>query len=238
MALDHALASSLEPGRGILRIYRWTRPTISFGRNEPAMGRYQLERARKAGIDFVRRPTGGRAVFHDSELTYAVVVPVSRGMRPRSVYQAIHRGLAQALTALGARVDAAGAEVGVVGPDAGPCFARPAPGELTVGGRKLVGSAQARVGGAILQHGSLLIGSDQERLADLCVHGSEAGRAIGLTEVLGGEPSWGQLVDSVIEGMRDVLGGEWRIGEATDAERSAANVLREHYASPEWTWRR
>ena len=238
MALDHALASSLEPGRGILRIYRWTRPTISFGRNEPAMGLYQVEQARKAGIDFVRRPTGGRAVFHDSELTYAVVVPVSRDVRPRSVYQAIHRGLARALTALGAHVDAAGAEVGVVGPDAGPCFARPAPGELAVGGRKLVGSAQARVGGAILQHGSLLIGSDQERLADLCVHGSEPGRAIGLKEVLGSEPPWSQVVDSVIEGMRDVLGGEWQRGGATDEERSASDTLREHYASAEWTWRR
>ena len=238
MALDHALASSVGPGQGVLRIYRWTRPTISFGRNEPALGRYEVERALEAGIDFVRRPTGGRAVFHDRELTYAVVLPVSRGMRPRSVYQAIHRGLARALGALGARVDAAGAEVGVVGPDAGPCFGRPAPGELTAGGRKLVGSAQARVGGAILQHGSLLIGSDQERLADLCVHGSEAGCAIGLKEVLGSEPPWSQVVDSVIEGMRDVLGGEWQRGGATDAERSASDALREHYASPEWTWRR
>ena len=238
MALDHALASSAEPGRGVLRIYRWTCPTISFGRNEPALGRYQVERALRAGIEFVRRPTGGRAVFHDRELTYAVVLPVARGMSLRSVYQAINRGLASALRALGVRVDTAGAEVPVVGPDAGPCFDKPAPGELTVGGRKLVGSAQARVGGAILQHGSLLIGSDQERLSDLCVSHSEARAAIGLEEVLGDEPGWGQLVEVVIEGMREVLGGEWHRGGPMDVERSSSRELREHYASPEWTWRR
>ena len=238
MAFDHALASSVEPGRGVLRIYRWTRPTISFGRNEPASGRYEVQRALRTGIEFVRRPTGGRAVFHDRELTYAMVLPVARGMRLRSVYEAINGGLASALRALGVRVDTAAAEVAVASSDAGPCFDRPAPGELTVDGRKLVGSAQARVGGAILQHGSLLIGSDQERLADLCANGAPARAAIGLHEVLGDEPSWSQLVEAVVEGMREVLGGEWHRGGPTDVERSTSRELREHYASPEWTWRR
>jgi len=238
MALDHALASSVKPGCGVLRIYRWARPTISFGRNEPALGNSGVEQAQKAGIDFVRRPTGGRAVLHDKELTYAVVLPISCGVKLRTVYRVINHGLARSLQALGVVVTIAEEEVPVAGPNAGPCFSRPAPGELLVDGRKLVGSAQARVGRAILQHGSLLIGSGQERLGEL--YGSDSGSrlAIGLDEILGATPPWDELVHGIIAGMRDVLGGKWARGNLTDGERSSSRIFLRHYASPEWTWRR
>jgi len=238
MALDHALASSVEPGCGVLRIYRWTRPTISFGRNEPALRTSGVEQAQKAGIDFVRRPTGGRAVLHDKELTYSVVLPISSGVKLRTVYRVINLGLARALQALGVVVTIAEEEVPVAGPNAGPCFSRPAPGELLVGGRKLVGSAQARVGRAILQHGSLLIGSDQEGLDELYGSDSSLRLAIGLDEILGVTPPWDELVHGIIAGMRDVLGGRWARGNLTDGERSLSRIFLRHYASPEWTWRR
>ena len=79
MAVDHALAETADPDAGWLRLYRWTRPTLSLGRNEPAAGFYDFERAGRLGIDVVRRPTGGRGVLHDAELTYAVVAPVAAG---------------------------------------------------------------------------------------------------------------------------------------------------------------
>ena len=71
--LDRARSS----GECVMRIYEWSRPTLSLGRNQAARGHYDLERARAAGIDFVRRPTGGRAVLHHRELTYSVTAPAA-----------------------------------------------------------------------------------------------------------------------------------------------------------------
>ncbi|HKJ02543.1 MAG TPA: hypothetical protein VJ997_08815, partial [Longimicrobiales bacterium] len=164
MAVDHALARCLRAGEGVLRFYAWSRPTISFGRNEPAKGVYDPQAAAREGLGLVRRPTGGRAVLHAGEVTYCAVLPVRALGGLRSAYVRINEGLVHGLRALGvaAEVSRGGA---VVGPDAGPCFQVPAPGEVTLGGRKLVGSAQVRMGEAILQHGSLILDGDQAPLA-------------------------------------------------------------------------
>ena len=81
MAVDHALAACSSPGKAVLRIYQWSCPTVSFGRNEPTRGRYDPALGRSAGIEFVRRPTGGRAVLHDRELTYSAVLPCPLALR-------------------------------------------------------------------------------------------------------------------------------------------------------------
>jgi lipoate-protein ligase A len=253
MAVDHALAACLAPGEAVLRIYRWSRPTVSFGRNEPARDRYDPAAGRSAGIEFVRRPTGGRAVLHDRELTYSVVLPLPKrgGLRP--TYGLINRGLVEALCALGA--PAAMAEEGgsPAGLDSGPCFDEPAPGEVTVAGRKLVGSAQARLEGVILQHGSLLLGPGQERLVTLgsmsagpAAHEFGGNREnfgriqapVSLEEVLGQVPPWSHLVEAVISGLSGVTGGVWHRGELTESERVKTMEFAERYASEEWTWRR
>ncbi len=83
MARDHGLAASLRSGEGVLRLYQWDLPTVSFGRNEPAKGLYLEEMAKKEGVAFVRRPTGGRAVLHHQELTYALVFPGRHVRRAR-----------------------------------------------------------------------------------------------------------------------------------------------------------
>jgi len=143
------------------------------------------------------------------------------------------------------------------GPDSGPCFDEPAPGEVTVAGRKLVGSAQARLEGVILQHGSLLIGPGQERLVALAlVLGSTSARSgmgghggvpdkdgriqapISLEEVLGHAPPWSHLVQAVVSGLSGVTGGDWHRGELTEPERVKCMALTERYTSAEWTWRR
>ncbi len=236
MTTDHALAACLGPGEGVLRLYRWAIPTASFGRNEPARGRYDLEAARRSGIEFVRRPTGGRAVLHDRELTYAIVLPITSGMSLRAVYRLVNQGLLGALGTLG--VPASMAPAGsVLPPAAGPCFEHPAEGEVTVDGRKLVGSAQARIGRAILQHGSLLVGSGQDALAALRGEVDEASDPTCLDEILDVVPSWDVLVEAVVAGLSGVLSGKWHRGGLTEAERAEASSLESHYASDGWTWR-
>ena len=241
MAVDHALAACLNPGEAVFRIYRWSCATVSFGRNEPARDHYDPSAGRRAGIDFVRRPTGGRAVLHDRELTYAAVLPLTTRRGPRATYGLINRGLVEALRSLGVSAVMAEGRGRPVDLDSGPCFDRPAPGEVTVAGRKLVGSAQARLEGAILQHGSLLMGPGQERLLALGSALGSNGRSkapISLEEILGQAPRWYDLVEAVISGLSGVAGGDWHRGELTEAERVKCMALTERYASAEWTWRR
>lgn len=237
MAMDHALSACLGPGQGVLRLYRWAHPTASFGRNEPVRGRYDVEAARRRGIEFVRRPTGGRAVLHDRELTYALVLPVTRGMSLRALCGLVNEGLVRALDTLDVSASMAPAEGRALRPSAGPCFRRPSEGEVTVGGRKLVGSAQARLGRSILQHGSLLLGPGQERLTWLRGETEEASVPTCLEEILDSVPSWNVLVEAVLAGLRGVMGGEWSQAELTEAEGEESRKLECHYASDGWTWR-
>lgn len=239
MALDHALSRCLREGEGVLRLYGWRRPTVSFGRNEPARGLY----SGAADVDFVRRPTGGRAVVHWRELTYAVVAPVDAWRGPRAAYGAINAALAGALCALGAPVAVeASSGARALGPDAGPCFQSPAPGEVAVGGRKLVGSAQARLEGAMLQHGSILLDDDQGRLPELLT--AAGTRPAGLQppatlRELAGDVGIDALTGQVAKSLRETFGGTWAAGGYRPEELAQAEVLeRERYACGSWTWRR
>lgn len=251
MSRDHALATLAGPGTGTLRLYRWHPATISFGRNEPVSAAYRELLRRRPEMGVVRRPTGGRAVIHDRELTYSVVVPARAcgGLRP--AYRKINEGLLEGLRRLGvAAVPATGR---ALPPGSGPCFLEPAGGEVTVGGRKLVGSAQMRIGGTILQHGSLLLVADQEALFGGVPHGGRRprGRAGGggrgaagprgpvtLAEVLGELPPWNRMAEVLAGGLRQVFGGRWSRGSLTGGETALAAKLEKRYGSHEWTWRR
>ena len=240
MAVDHALAETVEPDAGWLRLYRWVRPTLSLGRNEPAADVYDFARAERMGIDVVRRPTGGRGVLHDAELTYAVVAPVAAAGRLRAAYAAVHAGLAAGLRALGADARlAAGAAPGP--PRAGACFDGTAGGEVVAGGRKLTGSAQARIGRALLQHGSVLIDGSQDLVGELCRRPAVAGAppaSTTLREQLGRAPSWTEVATAVAEGLATELGVEMAEGELPQTARRRMGSLERHYRSPEWTLRR
>lgn len=246
MARDHALALTLPRGSAVLRLYRWAVPTLSLGRNEPARGRYDPALARKAGIDLVRRPTGGRAVLHWRELTYAVVLPLRALGGVREAYVTLNRALRRGLSTLGVPAAIAGEVEGrrAPAPDAGPCFNEPAPGEVVAGGRKLVGSAQARIGRALLQHGSILLADDQ-RLIDAVrgtarcddPHpGTEAPPAT-VEELLDRPVPWETLADAVEAGFREHLGGSWRSAPAAPDPDEEVR-LEARYRSPAWTWRR
>lgn len=247
MALDEALARECVEGRAVLRLYSWARPTVSFGRNEPALGVYSGRRIEEEGFDCVRRPTGGRAVLHAEEVTYAIVMPIRSAGGVRETYARINRALVDALTTVGARVRMSD-EARVAPLDAGPCFGIPAPGEVVAEGKKIVGSAQARVGSALLQHGSVLLAGDQSPLDRVRTDASGAGEDAGGTGG-GRSTSVEALVGPVVE--RDVrrevaravereFGGGWeQEGEYTAAERALAETLMEdRYVDEGWTWRR
>jgi lipoyl(octanoyl) transferase len=167
MRLDTELLEACAAGRmpGLVRFYWFEPPCLSLGRMQPQEDA-DLEACRRDGVDVVRRPSGGRAVLHDQEVTYAVVCRASDphfGGRVLLSCERIHAVIAAALAALGVTtagqctprdVRASARELAAVS----DCFARPAAHELVDGGgRKLVGSAQARRGGALLQHGSILL---------------------------------------------------------------------------------
>ena len=176
MAIDRALVEGVEAGGPpTLRLYYWDPPCLSLGRNQLAAGIYDEAAAAARGIDIVRRPTGGRAVLHDREVTYSVVVPVGVLGSPRATYAAINRALVAGLRRLGVvgelqgegegEGEGTGAEATALGPN--PCFDGAAPGEVVAEGRKLIGSAQRREGSVLLQHGSLLLDGDQSAVVDL-----------------------------------------------------------------------
>lgn len=238
MARDHALARGARAGEGVLRLYGWAPPTVSFGRNEPAPAGFPRDPADRPGVDVVRRPTGGRAVLHHEELTYSVVVP-GRAVGARGLYRAVHEGLVAGLRSLGIPAEvAAGGQV--LRPDAGPCFQVAAPGEITLGGRKLVGSAQARMDGALLQHGSILLSPHQDRLMELvggAGQGDEA-QAAALSQLPGGAPSPERLRQALVDGLSTRLGGDWEEGGLTAEEEVNEEELLRLYENPTWTWRR
>jgi lipoate-protein ligase A len=238
MARDHALASSLPPAAGVLRIYRWASPTLSFGRNEPVRALRDPLQA-LGDVSFVRRPTGGRTVLHDHELTYAVIVPIRALGGIRQAYQRVNEGLVCALRSLG--VDAElGPSRKAAPPAAGPCFREAAGDEVVVDGRKLVGSAQVRLEGALLQHGSILLAEDQSRLDAVWPEAEAGARPTSLAEILGSLPSWERLTEAVVTGVRQAVAGSEApfAAETQDEHASVGRDLLGLYRSSSWTWRR
>jgi lipoate-protein ligase A len=238
MAIDAALLDCAEREGGVyLRLYRWEPYCLSFGRHEPATRRYDRARIQALGLDTVRRPTGGRAVWHARELTYSFAAPVGSGAQFRSLrsaYHAIHRLLAEALASLGVPAVLA-ADHPVPGPGAGPCFAAPVGGEVLVQGRKVIGSAQVRQGNAFLQHGSLLLQDDQHTL-DL-VRNPPPSDPPPLDPPLPLGPSFDETAQAIIAAAARRFGEPARsrlpASLAGPVERHA-----ERFRSPEWTWSR
>jgi lipoate-protein ligase A len=244
MAVDQALLERVQAGgRPSLRLYRWDPPCLSLGRNQAAPGPDVATAAASRGIHVVRRPTGGMAVYHDREATYSVVVPVGVLGSPRETYRAINRALVAGLARLGVPAEVAPERPGWMRRGAAdwaaPCFVAAAPGEVVVGGRKLVGSAQRAERRVLLQHGSLLLSGDQREAAELL--GSSIHAASGVTcleAVLGRVPSWDELVAALREGFEEALGVRFEDDPCLAALEDRARVLVDRFRSEEWTWRR
>ena len=172
MAIDEELLrDAARPGAlPVLRFYTWSPPAVSLGRFQDAERAVNAEACRMHGFDIVRRITGGRAVLHRDELTYCIVSSIDHGLFPNDVlgtYKVIAAGLLAGLRNLdiaAEMVSRSGRHAGLVksGTQEPACFSSPSWYEILVKGRKIIGSAQRRVGRAFLQHGSILIGYDPE----------------------------------------------------------------------------
>ena len=235
MACDVALMDRARAsGEAVLRVYSWSTPTLSFGRNQKTVG-YDRASLDQSGLAVVRRPTGGRAILHHREITYSVTAPLSRNESIAGEYSWINELLLRALRILGVEAEIAGRTARAAPPDTNPCFAAASAGEITVGARKLVGSAQYREDGALLQHGSILVADDQSALAGLA-GGPPAAAPATLERALGRIPEPRELLDAL--GAALASGG---IEPATLAHDELTAATERHVAAfddPQWTWRR
>jgi lipoate-protein ligase A len=240
MALDQWLLDTAErTGEGFVRLYCWEPYCLSFGRNEPASRRYDRAAIEARGLDVVRRPTGGRAVWHARELTYSVVAPVSAfgddPSRPlcRHAFDEIHAMLLRAVRSLGVPATMAGSASRPLG--AGACFTTAVGGELMVDGHKLLGSAQVRQGNAFLQHGSLLLEDDQQLVEELTVGDVSPSQETTLRQATGRSIGFVEVSLAITRATR-AWAGDWHPwGGPADAD--LADVAT-RFRDPAWTWRR
>lgn len=170
MMFDEQLARQFDQRerQPILRIYGWSPPTISIGFNQNIKV-FDISKLSTQGIDIVRRPTGGRAIFHAHELTYSIVMATD-DQSPRAIYRYINRGLLRGLQLLGIHAELSSRDTDFrkhyQDESSIPCFSSSAKNEIQFEGKKLVGSAQRRFGNVILQHGSFLLGTEHRKIVD------------------------------------------------------------------------
>ena len=250
MALDEALLDHARvTGTTVVRVYGWDRPTLSFGRNQRAVGLYDPVALRARGVGVVRRPTGGRAVLHWREVTYAVAAPLGAlapaGAPLKAAYARINGVLLAALRALGADAREAVPAGRSPLPDGAPCFEVPTGGELVLdtadGARKLVGSAQWQDEGALLQHGSILVDDDQTRVGALALRPLPAvPPPATLRQALGRAPELSEVARAILDAARVQLDPDAAAldGVTAAAVHAAADARAAHYRDHAWTWRR
>jgi lipoate-protein ligase A len=241
MALDEALMRrAASTGEAALRVYGWSQPTLSLGRNQLARGCYDLTRARTLGVRFVRRPTGGRAVLHHREVTYSVTAPADRLGALGESYGHINRLLLDGLRRLGVPAEIAAPMGGAPLPSSAPCFETPVLGEIIAGGRKLIGSAQYREHDALLQHGSILVEDDQHLAAVLLATAAPAPPPLPATlrALLGRVPSMEEVASALCQSLADAEGVEPEPLALDEALGEAMRRARRRYDDDSWTWRR
>lgn len=240
MALDSALLESVATGRApaTLRFYAWDPACLSLGYFQPLERHVDVETCRRRGVALVRRVTGGKALLHlPEDLTYSLVLPPGHALMGKSVvesYGLISRAFADALEALGVKGLAFGQERSG-GAAGGVCFAEHLVESMLWEGRKFLGSAQLRRHGGLLQHGSLKCRLDVE--LEGALYAERAGRdraywtglvgetVTSLDEIMGGRPTWEELVEAVSRAMAARLGLEARRGEPTEEEKKRAEVM-------------
>ncbi|MBI3029890.1 MAG: lipoate--protein ligase family protein [Candidatus Rokubacteria bacterium] len=245
MALDEAIlqARIQEIAPPTLRFFSWDPPTVSLGYGQRLDAAINVEACRKLGVGLVRRPTGGSAIYHDSlerEVTYSVVARAGDFDGSGDLletYRWIGAGLTAGLRRVG--VPAEMVPVKPSDPSAMPafCFARTGSYEVEVAGKKLVGSAQRRQGGAFLQHGSVLLGADVARLRLLFPHeGDPLSEMTTLEQMLGRRPTFDEVVQALVAGLSETHGLDLAPGGLTrDEEALMAGLIREKYDTDAWT---
>ncbi len=254
MAVDSAIAGAVGSGRqpATLRLYGWQPHCLSLGYGQRIRDA-DTDTLRQRGWDLVRRPTGGKAILHGDELTYSLCLPLDHPLASGDIvesYRRLSAGLLRALDILGLSASANPADCGARSQPAGPvCFVQPSHYEILVGGRKLIGSAQLRRKGVVLQHGTLPISGDVGRICHVLSFTTAEERAMRLARTreraltleraLARAPSWAEVASALERGFVDAFELDMRPGklsasEAADTER----LIHEKYSNPDWTGKR
>ena len=242
MAVDEALFKAGSAGTSLptLRFYTWEPPAVSVGYFQNSLGEVDLAVCRKMGIDVVRRLTGGRAVLHDRELTYSIISPDNSSNFPDNIlgtYKIVSSCLVSGLNSIGlnALLTSSVRKAGRDSPSA--CFTSPSHYEITIDGKKLVGSAQRRGEGAFLQHGSILLEFDREKLRKVL---PITGRLDSVTSISGHSSiDSAGLVSSLVMGFERGLEVSFSEVGMTDEEVALSQHYREErYSRPEWNFKR
>lgn len=255
MAVDEAILESIGAGEcpPTLRLYAWSPPCLSLGYAQPFsdVDRHELS---SRGWDIVRRITGGRAILHADELTYAVIAPYEEPRLAGSLLESYRRlslALLQALIYLGLPANAFPKPKTE---DADPpnqkpvCFEVPSNYEITVHGKKLVGSAQARKKQGILQHGTLPLYGDLTRIIQVLdfpngtsraqAQASLLSRAANIETLLGTPISWADAAAAFIQGFRESLNISFEDSTLSSAELARVErLVKGKYAHPSWVER-
>jgi lipoate-protein ligase A len=251
MAVDEAILAAVIEGtsRPTLRFYGWSPPCVTLGRSQH-LADADLARCRAAGVGVVRRPSGGQAILHTDELTYSVALcqtdPRAEGGVLES-YRRLSDGLLAGLHHLGVEAVQAVKKKQPLAEPTPVCFEVPSDYEITAGGRKLVGSAQWRSRGGVLQHGTLPLHGDLTRVVDYLLFSDEErevrrhslrSRAVTLEEVLGQALPFSAVAGALAAGLAEALNLTLEHDALTATERDlAAELRRSRYADPGWTAR-
>ena len=253
MAVDEALFESLGiPGAiPVLRIYGWQPPGVSVGYFQSLEKGINLDAIHERGYGLVRRPTGGRAIIHHHEVTYSVCTRADYLADGNSVlksYREISTGIEAGLALLdiGAHVPRGHGGPAVKGKDLpSVCFAKALGGDMTVQGRKIVGSAQMRRAGCILQHGSIPITIDLDEHVSILgepdaneqdARQALASCAVGVADVVGRPVSFDELAQCIASGFERAMGTTLEPGDLTPLEKQrAAELAQSKYGDEQWT---
>jgi lipoate-protein ligase A len=255
MAVDETLLESVEQGESnpTLRLYAWEPPCLSPGYAQPFEDVDQA-RLSERGWHVVRRLTGGRAILHTDEVTYAVITPLTEPRLSGGVlesYKRVSRVLLSALYHLGLPVEADDTPntVAPTRPQRPVCFEVPSSYEITYQGKKLIGSAQARRKFGLLQHGSLPMTGDLTRITQVLTfiderHRVEAAKrlsqsAVNIEGIQGKSFGWEEVAESMINAFQQVFNLKLIPRDLTAAELERVDALvAKKYGNPDWTMKR
>ncbi|WP_338750049.1 biotin/lipoate A/B protein ligase family protein [Bacillus sp. FJAT-52991] len=259
MAMDEALLDWHSQGEipPVIRFYGWEPAALSIGYFQKAEKEINMEAVKKHGLGFVRRPTGGRGVLHEHELTYSVIVSEEHPNMPTGVteaYRVISEGILKGFHHLGLEAYFAVPKTeeeksALKNPRSSVCFDAPSWYELVVEGRKVAGSAQTRQKGVILQHGSILLDLDEEKLFSLFNYPNERvkermqkafkNKAVAINHISPKRITLDMARDAFKQGFEDGLEIELEPLELSDEQAAyIEKIAKERYESDEWNFRR
>lgn len=236
MAIDESLLTSKLP---VLRFYQWKPAALSIGYFQSVKD-FNFDNLRKHNIDLVRRLTGGSAVLHDKELTYSFIIDEAN--MPKSIvesYKEISNGLLEGLSNLGLK--AVMNKYVEKGRKSAVCFNDPSWYEIIVNGKKIIGSAQKRVNGKLLQHGAVLVDIDVEKYCSLFSNctmqliNKVRERMTSINNELNKKVNYDDVKKAIKKGFEEKLKIKFKLSWLTEKEASlAAELERNKYSTKEW----